>query len=95
MQGGFTVTFTERFKRDYKRLPADLQKAVNDCIRDLMKDPVPAARRAHRINDKQFPKVYSVDVTPNKSHKLSFEIVDGNTAVLRRVGTHKDIDRSN
>lgn len=94
MQGGLTVSFTERFKKDYKRLSVDLQRQVDECIMDFCKDPIPASRRAHRINSDQFPKVFSVDVTPNKSHKLSFEI-DGNVAKLRRIGTHGEIDRSN
>lgn len=94
MQGGYTVAFTERFKKDYKSLSPDLQNAVNDCITDLAKDPLPASRRGHRINSGQFPKVFSVDVLPNKSYKLSFEI-DGTQAMLRRVGTHREIDRSN
>lgn len=94
MQGGFGIALTERFKKDYKKLSPDLQKAVDDCITDLAKDPIPASRRAHRINTGQFPKVFSLDVTSNKSHKLSFEI-DGNQAVLRRVDTHREIDRSN
>jgi mRNA-degrading endonuclease YafQ of YafQ-DinJ toxin-antitoxin module len=94
MQGGYGIAFTERFKKDYKSLSPDLQNAVDDCIADLAKDPIPASRRAHRINAGQFPKVFSLDVTSNKSHKLSFEII-GNQAVLRRIGTHREIDRSN
>jgi mRNA-degrading endonuclease YafQ of YafQ-DinJ toxin-antitoxin module len=93
MKGGFKFAFTERFKKDYKRLSPDLQHMADQCIRDLAKDPIPASRRAHRINNDQFPKVFSLDVTPNKSHKLSFHI-EGDTAWLRRIGTHGDIDRS-
>lgn len=94
MQGGFGIAFTERFKKDYKALSPDLQNAVDECIVDLGKDPIPATRRAHRINTGQLPKVFSLDVTSNKSHKLSFQL-EGTTALLRRVGTHREIDRSN
>lgn len=94
MQGGYGIAFTERFKKDYKSLSPDLQTAVDNCIKDLAKDPIPATRRAHRVNNGQFPKVFSLDVTSNKSHKLSFEI-NGTQALLRRVGTHREIDRSN
>ena len=93
MQGGLQVAFTERFNRDFKRLPADVQDAVRECIKDFAKDPIPASRRAHRINTKQFPKVFSVDVTSNKAYKMSFSI-EGEAAILRRVGTHREIDRS-
>lgn len=92
MQGGWKIAFTERFNRDFKGLPPELQEAVRECIRDFAKDPIPASRRAHRINAK-LPKVFSVDVTSNKAYKLSFHI-EGDTAMLRRVGTHREIDRN-
>lgn len=93
MQGGYTVAFTERFKKDYKSLSPDLQSAVDECIKDFSKDPIPASRRGHRINTGRFPKVFSVDVLTNKSYKLSFEI-NGDEVMLRRVGTHREIDRN-
>ena len=74
MQGGFKLAFTDRFKKDFKRLSPDLRRHAEQCIRDIAKDPIPASRRAHRINTDQFPKVFAVDVTPNKSHKLSFHM---------------------
>jgi hypothetical protein len=87
------VARTGAFERDYKRLSRDLQRAVDSCIEDLFKTPIPAARRAHRINADTNPKVFSVDVTANKSHKMSFSI-DDDMCILRRVGTHGQIDRS-
>jgi mRNA-degrading endonuclease YafQ of YafQ-DinJ toxin-antitoxin module len=93
MQGGYTIAFTERFKKDYKALSTDVQDAVDACILDLEKDPLPAVRRGHRINAGRFPKVFSVDVFSNKSYKISFEI-NGKEALLRRVGTHREIDRT-
>jgi mRNA-degrading endonuclease YafQ of YafQ-DinJ toxin-antitoxin module len=94
MEGGFkSVAKTGTFERDYKRLSPELKRAVDDCIRDLYKSPIPSTRRAHRIND-SLPKVFSVDVTSNKAYKLSFQI-EGEMCILRRVGTHAQIDRSN
>jgi mRNA-degrading endonuclease YafQ of YafQ-DinJ toxin-antitoxin module len=93
MQGGFKVAFTDRFKRDYKALPTDIRHQVDECIRDLAKDPIPTSRRAHCIDRASKPKIFSVDVTSNKAWKLSFQL-EGQVATLRRVGTHKEIDRS-
>lgn len=94
MKGGFRYEFGERFKRDFKRLDPEMQGRVTECIKDLLKDPIPASRRAHRINTDQFPKVFSVDVTSNKAYKLSFHLSDdGQTVHLRRIGTHSEIDR--
>lgn len=93
MDGGFKkIGKTGTFDRDYKRLSPELQKAVDQCILDLFRSPIPSMRRAHRINN-SFPKVFSVDVTSNHSHKISFQI-EGEECILRRVGTHAQIDRS-
>lgn len=93
MAGGIkTIERTTAFKRDFKRLDPQLQKQVGDAIADLLADPVPANRRFHAI-DHGRPKVYSIDVTGNKSHKISLEI-NGTHCTLRRVGTHRDIDRN-
>lgn len=94
MEGGFKkVAKTGTFERDFKRLSPEIQRAVEECVRDLYRSPIPNSRRAHRIND-SLPKIFSVDVTSNKAYKISFGI-DGDTCILRRVGTHRQIDRSN
>jgi mRNA-degrading endonuclease YafQ of YafQ-DinJ toxin-antitoxin module len=87
-----SIQRADTFKRDFKRLDPQLQSEVIHAIEDLLSNPIPTSRRFHTI-DRTRPKVYSIDVTGNKSHKISFQI-DGETATLRRVGTHKEIDRS-
>ena len=60
---------------------------------DIQKDPMPGVRRPHSVTPRgKKPTVYTVDVTANKAYKMSFQM-DGDTAILRRVGTHKAIDR--
>ena len=84
---------TKAFERDVKRLDAPQRQAVRDCIDDLMKDPVPGARRLHLLNPKR-AGIYSVDLYTNTTtYKLTFTL-DGTHATLRRVGTHKEIDRA-
>lgn len=39
------------------------------------------------------PNIYTIHVTPNHSHKASFELRD-DVAVFRQVGTHKELDRA-
>lgn len=93
MRGATSVIYTDAFKKDFARLSPDIQKLAKDCIADILKDPIPGARRAHNITPRgKKPTIYSVDVTPNKAYKLSFHL-DGELAVLRRVGTHRAIDR--
>jgi len=82
-----------RFEKAYKGLPPDIQAMVDDAIRDIVKEYIPAARRMNQLGGYKNPKVFAVHVTPNHSHKMSFEI-DGDLATLRNVDTHKAIDKS-
>lgn len=66
---------------------------MKDAVADWLKDPIPTSRRLHRLAGFNNPKVYTIDVFSNHSYKISLEI-EGDTATLRRVGTHKVIDRS-
>jgi mRNA-degrading endonuclease RelE of RelBE toxin-antitoxin system len=93
MRGSYEIQLLNTFVRDWKNLPVDIRDAVDRCIDDLGLDPIPVSRRAHSVSPRGVrPKVFTLDVLSNHSYKLSFHI-DGNKAVLRRVGTHKQIDR--
>lgn len=87
------VELLDAFRRDFGRLSPDLQSEVEAAIRDLVKDPLPAARRIEKLGGFRNPDIYTVHVTRNHSHKLSFEL-RGAVAVLRRIATHKIIDRA-
>jgi hypothetical protein len=90
------ITRLERlptFDADFKRLDAKLQAQVADCLRDLVKNPIPAIRRFEKLEGYRNPNIFTVHVTRNHSHKLSFEMIGG-TALLRRISTHKVIDRA-
>jgi hypothetical protein len=87
------IRWTERFKRAYQSLSPDLQREVDDAIRDLVKEYIPNSRRMAPLGGYKNPKVYVVHVTGNRSHKMSFEI-DGDLATLRTVDTHKVMDKA-
>ncbi|VVD74118.1 hypothetical protein PAQ31011_00773 [Pandoraea aquatica] len=70
-----------------------MKKEVKDALRDLLVDPIPASRRFHSLKGYRNPKLFTIDVTMNKSHKISIEI-EGTCATLRRIATHKEIDRA-
>lgn len=94
MRGGLTLKATQSFIKDYQRLSPDIRQAVDQCLKDLERDPIPASRRAHSVSAKgERPKVFTVDVMSNKSYKLSFSL-EGSMAMLRRVATHREIDRN-
>jgi mRNA-degrading endonuclease RelE of RelBE toxin-antitoxin system len=95
MAGALFKTFAplSSFTRDLKALDANQRKAVQECIDELMDEHVGQARRVHRLNPKR-SGVLSVDVYRNNTtYKMTLTVEDSH-ATLRRVGQHKDIDRS-
>lgn len=82
----------ETFTRDYKKLPPQIKTAVDDCLKRLLKNPKSGKLRFEKLRGIKNPNVYTIHVTGNHNYKLSMEI-DGTTAKLRRIATHKEIDR--
>lgn len=86
------ITRTARFEKELKSLKPNILAAAKDAIRDLYAVPIPASRRFHCLNGFKNPRIFTIDVTTNHSYKISFEL-NGSTANLRRIATHKEIDR--
>lgn len=80
------------FQNDYKSLPDDIKAQLKERLKLLLEDPPPKKLRLEKLSGYKKPGIYTIHITANHSHKLSFELV-GSVAVLRRIGTHKDIDR--
>lgn len=96
VRGFARLFFLPTFKRDLTRLAPDHRRAVEDCIRDLQREFIPNGRRWHAVDRAARPPIFTVDVYPNKSWKLSCQVerdADGPVLVLRRVAEHKVIDR--
>lgn len=87
------MLFKSRFKRDYQALDPNLRAETDQALKDLLRDPLPPGRRFHSLKGFKNPKLYTFDVTANKAYKISLEI-DGETAILRRIATHREIDRA-
>lgn len=83
------VQYSDQFKVLFIKLPPEIQKAARQAVTDLVSNPHP---KKYRL-EKQTPEAWTIHVTRNHSHKLSFELVGG-TAILRKIGTHKEIDRA-
>lgn len=83
------VRYTDRFKSLFQKQSPEVQSAARQAIEDLVKDPHP---KKYRL-EKQTVEAYTIHVTRNHSHKLSFELI-GDTAILRKIGTHSEIDRA-
>ena len=83
------VRYSDTFMALLRKQSPEVKQAARQAIKDLVKDPYP---KKYRL-EKQTPEAWTIHVTSNHSHKLSFELV-GDTAVLRKIGTHKEIDRA-
>ena len=80
--------FTPRFQREYRRAPADIQRAAKKLFDDLMANP--NSHRCHGLRGYK-PTIFVADVLSNHSWQVTFEM-DGEKAILRRLASHQEID---
>jgi mRNA-degrading endonuclease RelE of RelBE toxin-antitoxin system len=80
---------SRRFHKDYDKLTIEQRDTVDQKLQDLCKDPRPPGLAFEKL--KGYDAIYTIHITGN--YKLSLDIV-GSDAILRRVGTHDDIDRA-
>jgi plasmid maintenance system killer protein len=80
----------KRFHKDYNGLEIALKDTTDQKLQDLTSVPMPAGLRFEKLKGYTAPDIYTIHV--NGNYKLSMEI-DGVIALLRRVGTHNEIDR--
>jgi hypothetical protein len=83
--------YTERFASDLRSAPEDIRNAAKDALDLLKANPRAGKLRLHRLHDYK-PPLWKIDVLSNKSWQVAFEM-SGTTAILRRLATHKQIDR--
>lgn len=81
------------FAKTLRAASADIQSQVLSAATSLTNEPMPAKLRFEKLSGYRNPSIYTIHITHNHSHKLSFEI-QGTTAILRKIGTHKEIDRA-
>ncbi len=77
--------YKERFKKAYKKLDPRIQEEVNETLKDLQKSPTPRGRRVKKMHGHYNPEIWEVRV--NDNFRITFEL-NGDTAVLRNVGSH-------
>jgi mRNA-degrading endonuclease RelE of RelBE toxin-antitoxin system len=100
------LAYTVRFQREYKKLESQIQERVDGKVRDLRKNPFPAGLAFEKLKGHSNPDIYTVHVDGN--YKMSLHVmtvhemekkgfkevkVAKTVGVLRRVGSHNEIDR--
>lgn len=84
--------YSERFKDELRSLPPDVVEAVRSALKELQRHPRSKSLRLHPLTGLPKPTVWKIDVFTNHSWQVTFEL-NGTTAELKRIGTHKSIDR--
>lgn len=83
------VRRTDRFKRDYQKLPSDIQQRVDQKLGFLLRDPRHPSLRIHKLRSVEGLWEFRVTM----SHRVIFEL-EGEHYVLLGVGPHGIVDRT-
>lgn len=86
------VEFTERFRREYRRLDPQTASKADAAIRLIcgLPTPLPKTCRHHTLSGFK-PTIHVVDVTSNHAYQITFR-KQGDVITLLRVATHRQID---
>jgi mRNA-degrading endonuclease YafQ of YafQ-DinJ toxin-antitoxin module len=84
---------TAKFERDWKSCPVDVRRSAAEALRKLIGNPAANRLRMHPLNGLGKPTIFKIDVFPNRSWQISFHL-SGEVAILRRLCTHKEMDRN-
>lgn len=93
--GGVVVTRwkkSKRFHKEYDKLTNELRDLADQKLQDLALPVRPPGLRFEKLGGHSDPDIYTIHITGN--YKISFEIIDGSTAWLRRVAVYNEIDRA-
>lgn len=83
---------TDSFDQDVRAAPDDVVRDAEAARRRLIGNPQAQSLRVHALSGYGKPTIYKFDVRPDRSWQITFEL-DGDIAVMLRLGTHKQIDR--
>lgn len=97
MTRSLTVTgfaHSARFAADLRAAPPpDVQQAALAALELLQANPRAKSLRLHPLTGTPKPTVWKIDVYTNHAWQITFEL-NGTVAELKRLGTHKAIDRA-
>ncbi len=82
------ISFTAPFKKDYKKLPANIQEQVDTQIERLLQNPGHPSLYMKKMEG--HASVWEIRIS--KGYRITLQI-DADTYLLRRVGTHDILKR--
>jgi mRNA-degrading endonuclease RelE of RelBE toxin-antitoxin system len=80
---------TDRFKKDYRKLPKDIQERLDEKLRFLLRDPWHPSLRIHKVRGVEGLRAFGVTM----QCRVPFEI-EGEHYVFLAVGPHRIGDRA-
>ena len=83
---------SERFASDLRSAPPEVQRATLEALKHLQANPNAKSLRLHTLTGMPKPTIWKIDVYANHAWQVTFEL-NGTVAELKRLGTHKTIDR--
>ncbi len=86
-------SYSARFASDLRNAPAEIQQAARQALSMLQANPNARSLRLHRLTGYPKPGIWKIDVFTNHAWQITFELND-TVAELKRLGTHKAIDRT-
>ena len=75
--------FSNRFKKEYKRLPQEIQKAFDEKLNLFLNNMSHPSLRAKHVHGTKTRWEGSV----TKNYRFTFELT-GNSVIFRRIGTY-------
>jgi len=82
------LLFTKTFVRDYRKLPKEIQRAVDKQLELLLSNPRHPSLNIKKMNDPR--EIWEGRVTV--SYRFTFQI-NGDIYVFRKVGTHDSLKK--
>jgi len=82
------AVFSKSFKRAYKVLPKDIQTQVDKQLTALLENPGHPSLHIKKMEG--HPSIWEARITAG--YRITFQ-VDGDTYLLRRVGSHDILKR--
>lgn len=79
---------TEKFKKQYQKLPSVIQETVNKQLDFLLKNPQHPSLNIKKMNDPR--DIWEGRVTHN--YRFTFQI-EGDLYILRTIGTHDTLKK--
>lgn len=81
------------FIRTWKKLPPEIQAQAIEAFKHLLQPPDKRPEKLHFHKMKGYEGIWTIHISTDDSHKASLSL-NGDMAVMRRVGTHEEIDRN-